>query len=129
MYWIERKRETSICCVTFVCTHWLILFLKLYFIDYSITMVSIFLFCLPPPSTPHSLRRFPHHCSCPWVMSISSVATPFPILCFTSPRLFSNYLFVLLNPLTSSSNHHDLLPSGNLKTLFISMILSLFLFA
>ena len=59
---------------------------------------------LPPqPSTSHSLRQSPHHCSCPWVMRISSLATPFPILYFMYPRLFCNYLFVLFNPLTSSS--------------------------
>ena len=32
----------------------------------------------------------------------SSLATPFLILCFTSPWLFCNHLFVLVNPLTSS---------------------------
>ena len=36
-------------------------------------------FAPPPPSTPYSLRQSPHDCSCPWVMSISSLATPFPI--------------------------------------------------
>ena len=56
----------------------------------------------PPPSTSPSLRLSPHHCSCPWVMCIRSLASPFPILYFTSPWLFWNYLFVLLNPLTSS---------------------------
>ena len=58
--------------------------------------------CPPPPSTPHSLRQSPPHCSCPWVMGISSLATPFCILYFTSPWLFCNYLFVILNSLTSS---------------------------
>ena len=52
----------------------------------------------PPPSTQYS----PHHCSCPWVMCVSSSATPFPILYCTSPWLSCNYLFVLFNPLTSS---------------------------
>ena len=60
--------------------------------------------CPPPTSTPHSLRQAPHHCSCPWVMHISSLATPCPILYFTSPWLFCNYLFVLLNPLSSSTS-------------------------
>ena len=41
-------------------------------------------------------------CSCPWVMWISSLAAPFPILYFTSPWLFCNYLFVFLNLLLSS---------------------------
>ena len=58
--------------------------------------------CAPPPSIPHSLRQSPHHCSCPWVMCISSLATAFPLLYFTSPWLFCTYLFVFLNPLTTS---------------------------
>ena len=51
-----------------------------------------------PTSTqhPHSLRQSPHHCSCPWVMCIRSLASPYPILYFTSQRLSCNYLFVLL---------------------------------
>ena len=81
----------------------IILFFKLYFIGCAITGVLNF-FPLPlPPSTPHSLRQPPPtivhvHGSC-----ISYLATPFPILQFTSPWLFCQYLFVLLNPLTSSS--------------------------
>ena len=51
---------------------------------------------------PHSLRQSPHHCSCPWVICISSLATPCPILYFTAPWLFCNYLFVRPNSLTSS---------------------------
>ena len=49
-----------------------------------------------------SLRQSSHNCSCPWVMHISPLPAPLPVLYFTSPRLFFNYLFVLLNPLTSS---------------------------
>ena len=60
----------------------------------------------PPPSTAYSLSPSPHHCSCPWVMCISSLATPFPILYFTSPWLFCNYLFILLNPLAFSPIPH-----------------------
>ena len=68
---------------------------------------------LSPPSTPHSLRQSPHHCSCPWIMCISSLATPFPALYFTSHWLFCNYLFVLLNPLTFSPIPPNPLPSDN----------------
>ena len=88
-------------------------FLKLYFMDYAITVVPIF----PPVTTstqcPQSLRQSLHHCSCPWIICVSSSAPPFPILYFTSPWLFCDYLFVLLNPLHSSPilPHH--LPSGN----------------
>ena len=79
-----------------------LLFLKLYFTDYAITVVPIFYVCPLPPGTLYSLRQSLHHCSCPWVMCISSLATPFSALYFISPWLFCNYLFVLLNPLTSS---------------------------
>ena len=89
-------------------------FLKLYFIDYAITVVLNF------PPLPHSTHHplFPqatlHHCSCPWVMCISSLAAPFPVLCFTSPWLFvTTYLYFLisspLHPVPASP-----LPSGNL---------------
>ena len=60
--------------------------------------------CPQPPNTPHSLRQSPHHCSCLWIMHISSLATPFPILYITPLWLFSNYLLVLLSPLTFSPN-------------------------
>ena len=74
---------------------------------------QFFSFCPPPPRTPYSLRQSPHHCSCPWVMHISSLASPFPVLYFTYLWLFYNYLFVLLNPLTSSPIPLTTLPSGN----------------
>ena len=82
----------------------------------------------PPLSTSQSVRQSPHHCSCPWVMCIGSLATPFPVLYFTSPWLFCNYLFVLLNPITSSF----ILPKPppiwqpSKCSLYPSMILSLF---
>ena len=63
---------------------------------------------------PHSLSHSPHHCSCPWVIHLSSLATPpFPILYFTSSWLFCNFLFVLINPLTLSLIPSHPLPSGN----------------
>ena len=83
----------------------------------------------PSPSTPHSLRQAPHHCSCPRAIRISSLATPFPTLYFISSWLFCNYLLLLLNPLTLHSfpTTHSLLTT--IKMFAISMILSLFLFA
>ena len=77
-------------------------FFKLYCIGYAITVVPISHLFPPLPSTSYSLRQSPHHCSCPWVMCINSLATPFPILYMTFSWLFCNYLFVLFNPLTSS---------------------------
>ena len=72
----------------------------LYFIDYAIIVVPNFLPLLPFQNLPLLLKQSPHHCSCPWAMRVSSLGTPFPILCFTSPWLFRNFLSVLLNPLT-----------------------------
>ena len=99
------------------------LFKKWYFIDYAITGVLIF------PSLPPSGQYPPpnsNHCSCPWVTHISSLATPFPLLYFTSLGLFCNYLFVLLNPLTF--HPYPQCPShlAPIKTFSVSMILSLF---
>ena len=74
---------------------------------------QFFPLCPPPPNVPYCLRQSPHHCSCPLVKHITSSATPFPILYFISPWLFYNYLFVLLNPLTSSCLLHNSFPSGN----------------
>ena len=48
---------------------------------------------------------------------INSLASSFPILYFTSPQLFCNYLFVLLNPLTSSPIPPHL-PSGRHQNTF-----------
>ena len=49
--------------------------------------------CPSLPRIPHTLRQSPHLCSCPCIMCVSSLATPFPILYFTSPWLLCNYLF------------------------------------
>ena len=42
--------------------------------------------------------------SCPWVVHISSLASPFPILFFTSPCLFSTYRLCHLFPVPFSSS-------------------------
>ena len=77
-------------------------FLKLFFTDFAIAVVPVF--PLLPISTqqPPLLLESLHHCSCSLVVHIGALAAPFPTLYFTSPRLFCNYTFVLLNPLTSS---------------------------
>ena len=74
-------------------------FYKLYFIDHVITVVPIFPLCPQHPTLPQAI---PTLCLCTWVICKSFLATPFPILYFISPWLFCNYLFVLLNPLTTS---------------------------
>ena len=90
-----------------LCTDYAImLFLIIFYAMFMLWFWSCYYSCLdftPAPATEpcHSLRTSPRHCSCPWVMHISSLATPFPILYFISPCLFCNYPFVLVNPLTS----------------------------
>ena len=70
----------------------------------------------------HSLRQSPHHCSCPWVMSVSSLAAPFPVLYFTSHGYsVTTYLYFLIpSPLHPFSPIP--LPSGDhLVTKFFSV--------
>ena len=62
---------------------------------------QFFLCCSPPPSTPHSLRES-HTLFMSMVLHINTLATPFPVLNFTSPCPLCNHLFALVNPLTSS---------------------------
>ena len=65
---------------------------------------------LPAYLLPHS---FPPFSSCPWVIHISSLATPFPILFLISPCLFFTYRFVLLNSCTFPSMLYLPHPSCN----------------
>ena len=95
-------RKKTITFIIFQQVRTLYFLIFLYFIDYAITVVLILPLGPPPPSIPLSLRQLPHYCTCPWVMCISSLATPFPILYFTSTWLFCHYLCILLNTLTSS---------------------------
>ena len=89
-------------------------FLKLYFTDYIITVVLIFpLLPSHQPAGSTNSGNDPNSCSCPWVMSITSLATLFPILSFTSPWPFCSYLFILLNPLPLQAFPFTPLPSGN----------------
>ena len=63
-------------------------FLKVYFIDFAITVVPFFspLYSPPPWTTPPTsiVLLSP----CPWVVHISYLASPSPILFLTSPCLF-----------------------------------------
>ena len=88
------------------------------FISFMIMLLKqlsqFFPFSPPSPSIPHSLRQFPHHCSCPWVMHIGSLATLFPILYFTSLWLFCDCTFVsFLNPVLLHAFLYTPIPSGN----------------
>ena len=100
---------------------------KLYVIDYAITVVLMFSPLLP--STQHP--PLPQTVPTPLFKGVSSLATPFPILYFTSPWLFCNYLFVLPNPLTSHSFSHTSPPISLSLTfgILIMMCLEVDLFA
>ena len=85
---------------------------------------QFFLLCPPPSSTSYSLKPSLHHghCSCPWAICISSSATPFLILYFTSHGYsVTTYLYFLIpSPLHPFSPIP--LPSGNhLVTKFFSV--------
>ena len=82
--------------------YWLYLLIMIIDNYILLQLPQYFSHCTPSPSTPHTLRQSLHHCSGTWAMHISSLATALPVLYFTCPWIFCNYLFVLLNPLTSS---------------------------
>ena len=83
----------------FICLNVIISILfKIYFIDYAITFVLVFYPCFPLPSTPIPSSNAPRS-SCPWVVHVSSLASPFPVLFLTSPCLFCTYQLYSLIPL------------------------------
>ena len=105
-------------------------FLKVYFIDYDITVVSTFFSPLYLSVRIPHLPAFPNPLgSCPQVIHISSLASPFPMLFLTSPCLF--YTFILTNcasyslylSLPFSTSH---IPLITLWMISISVILFLF---
>ena len=72
----------------------------MYFIDYAITVVPFFSPLYSPPPWPPLPPAFPHLNSCPWVVHIRSLASPFPILFLTSPCLVCTYHFCFSFPVT-----------------------------
>ena len=82
-----------------------------YFIDYVTTVVPILplFFHLPSTALP---SRNPALSSCPWVVHINSLASPFPILFLTFPCLFCSYrlcfLFHIPLPLPTNNPPNDL---------------------
>ena len=100
-------------CLAYFVKHY-VFFFKVYFIDYTITVVS-FLFSPFSPSVLHHTRnRIPCSLSsCPWVIYISSLASTFPILFLTSPCLFSTYHLCFLFPVTFPSFSPLRLPIDN----------------
>ena len=82
---------SKFCCTGAFC---FCLFL-IYFIDYAIIVIPCFSPFYSPPSWTPFLPSFPHLSSCPWVMHISSLASPFPILFLTCPYFLKFiYLFI-----------------------------------
>ena len=90
--------------------------LKIYFIDYAITVVPFFsplYSSLPVTAPPPSVPPNPALSLCPWVIHINSLASPFPILFVTSPCLFCTYHLCFLFPVPfppSFSHPHSLRP-------------------
>ena len=83
-------------------------FIKIYFIDYVITVVLFFLPFIPLHLVPPFLPSFPHLSSCPWFIHISSLASLFPILFLNSPyfvpTIYASYSLSLFpHPLPSLS--------------------------
>ena len=98
-----------------------------YILLIMLLQLSQFLLCPLLPRNPDSFQQSPHHCLYPWVTCISSLAIPFPILYFISPRLFCNYQFELLNPSTFSPiSPVSPFPLAIIKVFSGSMLLFLF---
>ena len=115
------------CCRVFVTRHEIFYtnhktnlrnYILVYFIDYAITVVPFFSPLYSPlPCTPFPPTFHPFLSSCPWVVHISSLASPFPILFLTSPVYFvptiyasySLYLSPILSlPLPANNPPSDL---------------------
>ena len=77
---------------------------------------------LHPPSHQHS----PAPRTCPWVIHISSLASPFPILFSTSPCLFFTYNLCFLFPVPFPPFSPYPFPADNGPLISISVILFLF---
>ena len=66
-----------------------------------------------PYTPPHSTSSFPHLSSCPWVIHVGSLASPYPILVLTSPCLVSIYHLCFLFPVPFLPFSHIPLPTDN----------------
>ena len=101
------------------------LFKKIYLIDYAITVVPFYPLHSPLPCTPLP-PTFSPFSSCPWVIHISSLACPFPILFLLSSCLFSTYhlCYLFSVPFPPSPPPTPLLTT--LHVISISIVLFLF---
>ena len=73
---------------------------------------QFFPLCSPPPGMPLPSSNSPPS-SCPWVMHLSSLASPFPILFLTSPCLFCTYRLCCLFPVPFSPLSPHPIPTDN----------------
>ena len=73
--------------------------LKIYILLIVLLQLSHFFPLYSPLSCTPLPPSFPHLSSRPWVIHMSSLASPFPILFLTSPCLFSTYHLCFLFPL------------------------------
>ena len=83
--------------------HLLILLFPAPFFKYILLIMILqlshfILLFIPLCPIPPFLSSFPHLSSCPWVIHISSLASPFLILFLTSPCLFCTYHLCYLFP-------------------------------
>ena len=88
-------------------------------ISYTILNLPLSILYLPfmllIPCTDSPIHTPPPHplSSCPWVMDISSLASPFPILFLTSPCLFCTYQLCFLISVSFPQFSPFRLPAGN----------------
>ena len=110
------------------------LFLKIYFIDYAITVVPFPPLYSPLPFKSPSTCITPTLSSCPWVIHISFLTSTFPILFLTCPSLLCTYhlcyLFPVVYPPSPLPFPDDNPPSNHhcCDSVFILIICCLFLF-
>ena len=92
--------------------------------------LSQFCYALYPPSPctlpPYSIPPRPPLSSCPWVIHISSLVSPFPILFLTSPCLFCTYHLCYLFSVPFPPSTPLTPPLITLHVIFIPVILFLF---
>ena len=85
-------------------------FLKYILLITLLQLSHFFSFYSPPPCT---LLAPAHPPSCPWVIHISSLASPFPTLFLTFPSLFCTYHLCFLFPAPFPPSSPLSLPTDN----------------
>ena len=100
------------------------MFILIQFIYYANTVVPFSPLYSLPPCIPFPTCISPTLSSCPWVIHISSLASPFPILFLTSSCLFCTYHLCFLFPVPLPPFSPS--PLITLHIIFISVILLLF---